>query len=333
MTTVSKLLSDDMFNETYDKFKDQYDECVQYYIRRQFKRCLETMFEYGLINTERGKLLFIDCCYEISSFDVLGASFNPVLEDSFNVSKWEGYIIQLNTNKIKNTSSMYKNLRCCYRWLQWKKKEKDPMIVEAYSQFVETVLSNFLQDDNNSVNDIYELITFYIYEVKIKLLDEPISIKLYTELCKKYPSLSNRLSERSILGPTYQEYIISKLESRVRPSKTDKTNTNKEINKNGQINKKRHIDIRKPEPLADTIIEKEQDDDITVNSNPTLKNMIYQYKKLVHHYLQVLKNLPYKKFITICLMFILILIHKNRKYIKRISTMTAKKAFKIIVNF
>lgn len=341
MTTVSQLLSDDMFNETYNKSKDQYNECMQYYIQCRFKKCLESIFEYGLINSEEGRLLFIDCCYKISSFDIVGVSLHSILNDLFNVSKWEEYIIQLNTDEIKNISSMYKILKCCYKWMQWKQKDKDLITVETYSQFIETVLSKFLKDDNNSADDVYELITFYINEVTINLLNKPRSIKLYTTLCQKYPSISNTLKQRCVLGPTYEECIKNKLKPKTLPPKTQKTNINEEIHENKQMNKKKHNDIRKLEPLMDTIIENVQDNDAaadaavpiatsTTSSDFTMRNMIYQYKQLIFHYMQVLKNSPYKKFITINLMAILLIVYWNRKYFKRISTLTGKCFYKLL---
>lgn len=341
MTTVSKLLSDDMFNEIYDTSHDQYDECMQYYIRGQYKRCLEALFKHDLIETERGKQLFINCCYKIPSFDILGRSFNSILDAFFGVHKWEEYIIQFNMNEIKGIAVMSRILKCCYKWLQWTPCDKDSTILETYLQFVETVLSKFLKNDNGQADAIYELIVFYINDVKINLLNESRSMNLYTNMCRKYPLISDILCEKSVLGPTYEECIKSKLKPKILLPRTEKTDMSNDINTKIQckIKKEENIDIRKPEPIIDHITEEEHNNNnnndnsentvsyATSTTNTSvidLKDMIYQYKKLTHHYLQVLKNSPYKKYVTVGLMFILLIIYKNRRRIKRISNPIGK---------
>lgn len=335
MTTVSKLLSNDMFDEMYDVLKDQYDECMQYYIRGQYKQCLEAMFKYDLIKTERGKQLFINCCYKIPSFHILGRSFNPILDDFFGVQKWEEYTVQLNMDAIKDIALINQILKCCYKWLQWTESDKVPMVVETYLQFIEAMLSKFLKESNGQVDAIYELITFYITEVKISLLNEPRSISLYTDICQKYPSISSSLNEKSVLGPTYEECIKSKLKPKILLSKTKKTYTSKDMNdkKQNKIKREENIDIRKPAPITDHTIEEEGNNDdntifVTTSTENTdaidFKNIIYRYKKLTYHYLQVLKNSPYKKFVTVGLMVILLVVYKSRKYIKKISSLMGR---------
>lgn len=337
MTTVSKLLSNDMFNEIYDTSKDQYDECMQYYIRRQYKQCLETLLEYDLIKTEQGNRLFINCCYKIPSFDILGRSFKSILDTSFSVHKWEEYIIQLNMNELKDIAIANRILHCSYKWLLWTQSDKDPTIVETYLQFVETVLFRFLKDGNKQVDALYELILFYINEVKIKLLNGSRSITLYTNMCERYPLISSILSEKSVLGPTYEECIKSKLKPKILLSKTKRMDMSHDINneQHSNIEREENMDIREPEPIINHIIEESHNNNTdnyknkvsitaTSTSSTNLKGMIYQYKKLTYYYLQVLKNSPYKKFLIIGLLFILLTIYKSRKHIKRISNLTRK---------
>ncbi|CAL9729441.1 hypothetical protein MOUN0_G06898 [Monosporozyma unispora] len=284
--SVEELLNDDMFKTNQGPPVDHFNECSQYYIRGEFKTCLETLFQYGLIETEKGQILFNDACDGIKQFNILGVSLQPFLDKSFSEIHWDEY---MHKNGIQDLN---KYLRNSYKWIQWRGKTEDSLVKETFKQFVEDVLDKTL-NGNNSVEEIYELFKFYLEKVQISLLHQHKSMKLYERLCEKYPTLSSTLQQESILGPTYEERLTDVL----------------------RVHKKKPIAVIKPEPIAEPINTPGNRQNTTANR--TTDEIIQQYKRLARHYITLLYRSRYKNIITVGIIFSFILLYKLSKWTQR----------------
>ncbi|CAL9738013.1 hypothetical protein MOSE0_N01156 [Monosporozyma servazzii] len=284
--SLEELLHDDMF--TTDQILEvdrSFDECVQYYIRGQYKDCLETLFKYDLIGTDRGQRLFNDACDGIPQFETLGISLHPFLDESFGNSHRDQY---MNSLKIQDLNKYLKN---CYKWIQWRGKASDPVVIETFKQSIESILSKNLTEENQT-EYIYGLFKFYLVDVKLELLHEHKSVKLYERLCEKYPTLSKSLQEVGIWGSTYEEKLKDSL----------------------RVQMKKPVVTVKPEPISEPIDISNTSGEI---SKDTINALIQQYKQLIHHYMKLLLNSRYRNIITMGIIFSFILFYKCGKWTQK----------------
>lgn len=285
--SVEELLHDDMFEADQSLTVDQpFEECIQYYIRGQFKDCLETLFKYELIGTDRGQRLFNDACDGIPQFETLGVSMHPFLDQLFGNSHRDEY---MHTNNIQDLNKYLKN---CYKWIQWRGKSGDPVVIETFKQSIEAILGKHLTEENQT-EDIYGLFKFYLVNVKVELLHEPKSLKVYERLCDKYPKLPTLLQQPSIWGTTYEE----RLKDLLRVHK-----------------KKPPVVAVRPEPVSEPI---DFPADSEGSQKSTVNALAQQYKQLIQHYMKLVSNSRYRNMITVGTIFSFILLYKFAKWTQK----------------
>lgn len=289
--TVEELLADDTFNTQYDARQMRYNECLQYYMMGQFKDCLETLVQYDLWSSKEGRQLFNSACDGVNKFETLGVSMHPILDDYFSEDQWDQHNNN-NTEEEEPLSHLNKYLRNCFKWIQWRGKQDNGMVVEGFKQYVESVM-DLSRLVNSSVDDVFELVKFYLLQLEVELRHRHKSIDLYDQLCRRYPDISHILKTSSVLGTTYEDNILKSLQRDKKP-----------------------IQKVKPEPVSDIPAPVE---DLVEDEEETQTNLhiTHHYKQLIERYVTGLSQSRYKHWIPLALVIASFLLYKCGRWLQR----------------
>lgn len=321
--SLVELLADDMFEDddarlqgtnTTIKDTDEYNECLQLYLKGQFKQCLERIvdllcsLEIDLRVTSNWQRLFIDSCDGVDKFDQLGISVQKKLEIVYGYDQWEKFITDYDLSKY-DLSTIIKYLKNCVKYVELKNQTKDKIIVETFRQLVESVIDIVSQKINDDVpiDEIYGLILFFIQGVHMKLLQrhKKDGIQLYQEICKQWPQIHGQFQKTSVLGPTYESLIQNNFNPKPKKKKQNLPPP-KEVEE---------IELQTPSEPVETSIE----------------HCFNEYRQLLVHYYQILYRSPHRNAIMTSAFFtILFLIHQWRKWRRKNGKSPLSSAIKVI---
>ncbi|EJS41790.1 pex15p [Saccharomyces arboricola H-6] len=217
-SSLRDLLNDDLFNKNdettnsrNDEINEIFQECLNFFIKREINNCLEKMSEAGFIDLAVFKAnsmildLFISACDIVPNLNELGLTLKGEILNAFTLD--DPRCIEIQKIIFKDLNKLLvinKFFRCCIKVIQL--NEDDCMKREGYILEIESIISNFIFSYTTKMRttvDIFglqELIEIFILQVKVRLEHKKLSEKLYWTLCKTSTSLS----------PTLQGLYLSK---------------------------------------------------------------------------------------------------------------------------
>ena len=201
-SSLRDLLSDDLFNDDDESTKSRNDqrsevfqECLNLFIKREIKDCLEKMAEAGFIDLAVFKSnpmildLFVSACAIVPSFIGLGLTLQGDILNIFTLDDPQCIEIrEIILNDLNKLLVINKFFRCCIKVIQF--NVIDQAEQEEKTLELESIISNFIfiyttkMRTTMDVFGLQELIEIFIFQVKVKLQHKKPSPNLYWTLCK-----------------------------------------------------------------------------------------------------------------------------------------------------
>lgn len=210
-SSLRDLLNDDLFNDDEvstksrnDQRNEIFQECLNLFIKREIKDCLEKMAEAGFIDLAIFKSnpmildLFVSACAIVPSFIGLGLTLQDDILNIFTLDDPQCIEIrEIILNDLSKLLVINKFFRCCIKVIQFNINDQAKQEEKALE--LESIISNFIfiyTTKMRTTIDVFglrELIEIFIFEVKVKLQHKKPSTSLYWMLCKTLPNLSSTL--------------------------------------------------------------------------------------------------------------------------------------------
>ncbi|CAI4051018.1 hypothetical protein SKDZ_15G1130 [Saccharomyces kudriavzevii ZP591] len=211
-SSLRDLLNDDLFNNRDESAKSRNDErneifqeCLNLFIKREIKSCLEKMSEAGFIDLTVFKSnsmildLFISACDIVPNFNELGLTLKAEVLNIFTLD--DPRCIEIQEIILKDLNKLLvinKFFRSCVKVIQF--NEAEHVKREENILDLESIIINFIflyttrMRTTVDVFGLQELIEIFIFQVKVKLERKKLSTSLYWTLCKTLPNLSSTLN-------------------------------------------------------------------------------------------------------------------------------------------
>ena len=237
-SSLRDLLNDDLFNDQDELVKSReierselFQDCLNLFIKREIKDCLEKMFRAGFVNLTVFKSspmildLFVSACDIAPNFIELGLTLKGEILNTFTLN--DPRCIEIQQIILKDFNKLLvinKFFRCCIKVIQLndsRQEEREGKILE-----LESIISNFIFLYTTKMRTtidafgLQELIEIFIFQVKVKLEHKKLSTHLYRALCKSSPNLSLILkSLHSPKGISIEDAILDSIANKMQKDK------------------------------------------------------------------------------------------------------------------
>ncbi|AJT75800.1 CDN_1a_G0048340.mRNA.1.CDS.1 [Saccharomyces cerevisiae] len=237
-SSLRDLLNDDLFIESDESTKsvnDQrsevFQECVNLFIKRDIKDCLEKMSEVGFIDITVFKSnpmildLFVSACDIMPSFTKLGLTLQGEILNIFTLDTPQC----IETRKIilgdlSKLLVINKFFRCCIKVIQVNLTDHTEQ--EEKTLELESIMSDFIfvyitkMRTTIDVVGLQELIEIFIFQVKVKLHHKKPSPNMYWALCKTLPKLSPTLKGLYLSKDvSIEDAILNSIDNKIQKDK------------------------------------------------------------------------------------------------------------------
>ncbi|CCE94222.1 Pex15p TDEL_0H03630 [Torulaspora delbrueckii] len=225
VTTLEELLNDESFNYSASSIAfdedTKYHECLTMFIAGDPERCLQKMYEYGLLskesiqNNDKVFNLFQEACYAIGNFNRFGFRLQDVILENFTGDPQVLQCHLMNCTLASEISILNRYYRCSAKALLMEKPINEEKATGLEIQTRRTIarIGSRVRVPDEAL-EFQQLIGTYIFTIQIKLLQKTPSFSLYKKLCDRIPNLSDQLKKwpSTYKEKTIEGQILSQLE-------------------------------------------------------------------------------------------------------------------------
>ncbi|QEU59128.1 Pex15 [Kluyveromyces lactis] len=241
-TRLEQLLDDDRFRlnlQPVDIEKEHAQECLDLYVKGDLKECLELMYEYGLLNSNKMQTslkswqLMMDCVSQMNNVGEIGTSLDKRLKEWFTNEELLLRIIKtkpLSDQLIITYQFFYSSLKFWKRNVKQNYEHIDELSISCKELILQT--SRRCQTVTE-IQNLSQILDFLIFDVQIETLQKKASITMYTRFCQLDDKLQSKLKANKVKHAQSLDidtYFCEKLQPKPKPKPKSKSRSQKPKN-------------------------------------------------------------------------------------------------------
>lgn len=199
VTTLEELLNDESFSYSASSIAfdedTKYHECLTMFIAGDPERCLQKMYEYGLLskesiqNNDKVFNLFQEACYAIGNFNRFGFRLQDVILENFTGDPQVLQCHLMNCTLASEISILNRYYRCSAKALLMEKPINEEKATGLEIQTRRTIarIGSRVRVPDEAL-EFQQLIGTYIFTIQIKLLQKTPSFPCTKSSATGYPT-------------------------------------------------------------------------------------------------------------------------------------------------
>ncbi|SCU90911.1 LADA_0F07074g1_1 [Lachancea dasiensis] len=211
-TTLEELLADKDLASSgaktqYDENQECYCKCLKEFLMGDQKKCLEEMLSCNLLNPQtlhtdfKVWKLFVSACRD-AKLDDLGQSVVKVIRSSFADPDFSTYDRLLEMEPLsERIAGKLAFLECSFKVNKLDDTSRSMGLLDQHAKDLIRDSCGLVQTSEDA-KQLYNLVVFYIFYIKVQGMRMRISLSLYTSLCDEMPLVRDVLRGNPA-GPEY----------------------------------------------------------------------------------------------------------------------------------